>query len=61
MVFAARETLKSSDARSSLRSGWRVFVLCLSFANLCFLHTWSEIQDDTDAFFNRSPPTWAIY
>jgi hypothetical protein len=59
MVFAARETLKSSDAGSSLRSGWRVFVLCLSFANLCFLRTWSEIQDDPDAFFNRSPPTWA--
>jgi hypothetical protein len=59
MVIAAPEALKSSGAGSCLRSGWRVFVLCLSFANLCFLSTWSELQDDAVAFFNRSAPGWA--
>ena len=59
MVFAAPEMLKSSDAGSSFRSGWRVFILCLSFANLCLLRTWSELQDDSVAFFNRSAPAWA--
>jgi hypothetical protein len=58
MAFVARETLKSSDAGSFLRSGWRAFILCLSFANLCFLRTWSELQDDAVAFFNRKAPAW---
>jgi hypothetical protein len=59
MAFAAWETSRPSDAGSSLRSGWRVFVLCLSFANLCFLRSWSELQDDAVAFFNRKAPAWA--
>ena len=58
MAFAAPEMLKSSDAGSPLRSGWRAFILCLSFANLCFLRTWSDLQDDAVAFFNRKAPAW---
>jgi hypothetical protein len=58
MAFAARETLKSSVANSSLRSGWRAFALCLSFANLCFLNVWVELQDHEGDFFRTSTVTW---
>jgi hypothetical protein len=53
-----RETLKSSLAGLSLRSSGRAFVLCLSFANLCFLSTWSKMQDQDNDFFRASTATW---
>jgi hypothetical protein len=58
MAFASRETLKSSVANSSLGSGWRAFALCLSFANLCFLNVWAELQDREADFFKTSTATW---
>ena len=50
--------LKSSLAGSLLRSGSRAFVLCFSFANLCFLTTWAELQDREGDFFKTSAVTW---
>ncbi len=50
--------LKSSLAGSLLRSGSRAFVLCFSFANLCFLTVWVEMQDRSGDFFKTSVLTW---
>src|ERR1035441_3350920 len=58
MAFASRETLKSSVANSSLGSGLRVFALCLSFANLCFLSGRAEVQDHGADLFKASTTPW---
>src|ERR1035441_8033018 len=47
------EKLRSSVANSSLHSVGRAFILCLSFANLCFMNVWVDMQDRESDFYRK--------
>ena len=52
------EELKSRIANSSLHSAERAFILCLSFANLCFMNVWVDMQDREINFYRKFSLTW---
>ena len=58
MVLAAERKIAAPLADTTLKSATKAFVLCLSYANLCFLRTWGDLQDHDSDFFKYRGTSW---
>ena len=58
MALAAQGVRKVDLADSTLRSAGRAFILCLSFANLCFMNVWIDMQDREGSFYRKFALSW---
>jgi len=58
MALLATKAITSKGEPFTARDHVKMFVASLSYANLCFLNVWAEVQDRANEFMNKYALTW---
>ncbi len=58
MALSAETTIGPGSKSLSFKFIAKVFIICLSFANLSFLNVWEELPGSQRGFFRRYAVTW---